>query len=187
MSVKQLFVGDSVDYLLPSTSGASVGDSIVLAAGGGLEFSSAPPSANPTLSVNYDLSIAGGALATGFEIQFYSANGTVTAVISQANLATAVAGSGNLRSATFAVAGAVPPGLAALLPASGQVCRIGTVYFCDSGDVTTTRGDITFNSAGGFTFTSQNTEPFVTGTDYVIGINTAPFPCSFTLGSWVSA
>ena len=185
MSVKQLFASEEVEYLLPAAAGASVGESITLAAPGELAFGTGAAPAT-TITVNYTLVIAGGPPISSIPMTFVNSSGVTSVFCAADALAIATAGNVDPGLATFSLGVPMTPQLANMLPASGVVARTSSAFICNlSGG--TWLGDVSIDDTGLISFDCEHGVTFVNGDMYQLGVTPPLGSTSYCLGSWVSA
>ena len=185
MSVKQLFVDQQVEYLLPTAVGASVGSVIELSAPGVLSFGSGAAPASST-TANYTFTVAGGVPSATIPILFYNEAGVTYAFCQGGVLASATASNVGPGNALFILSGTPSTQLANMLPPSGTTARTGSAFICN-GSGETWLGDMSVDYNGLFAFNCENGVTFVNGDAYQLGISTSIGLTSYCLGSWASA
>lgn len=184
MSIKQLFVDQAVEYLLPTAVGASTGSAITLTSPSTLTFGNGTPPSSTTATYNFQ--VAGGTPGANIQVTFFNSAGVTYAFAPGGILVSAIAGNVNPGLALMIPASPPSAQLAAMLPPVGTTTRAGPAFICD-GSGGTWLGDIDVDNTGLFAINCENGATFVNGDAYQLGISTSAGLTSYCVGSWASA
>lgn len=177
-----LFATGKVEYLLPSSVGVVAPATLELGGDGNLEF---VPNSVPgnTVTVEYEISIAGGAYNPGMMVQFIKRNGIVTAIITNPAAATTAASNTTPNVALMRTVAASPQ-LLGYLPIAPVLAYIGAFGFQESTGGPTVVGDLTVSDLGVFAFNAEAGSTFTDSSAYVVGMTGGPTETQYLLGSW---